>query len=73
MNDETPAQLVDASHAHEWVVARHGAASSLLTGQGGRAALQEMVRKSNNLVARFHAMWTLEGLGALDARSCANK
>ena len=26
-----------------------------------------MARSSDNLVARFHALWTLEGLGALDA------
>ena len=30
-------------------------------------ALQRLVRSSSNLVARFHALWTLEGLGALDA------
>ena len=30
-------------------------------------ALQTMVRTSPNLLARFHALWTLEGLGALDA------
>ena len=30
-------------------------------------ALQTMVRSSDNLLARFHALWTLEGLGALDA------
>jgi mono/diheme cytochrome c family protein len=30
-------------------------------------ALQQMARSSDNLLARFHAMWTLEGLGALDA------
>ena len=30
-------------------------------------ALQQMVRSSDNLLARFHALWTLEGLGALDA------
>ena len=30
-------------------------------------ALQRVVRTSNNLLARFHALWTLEGLGALDA------
>src|SRR6185436_16819107 len=29
--------------------------------------LQQMVRSSDSLVGRFHAMWTLEGLGALDA------
>ena len=31
-------------------------------------ALQQMARSSNNVLARMHAMWTLEGLGALDAR-----
>ena len=30
-------------------------------------ALQTLARTSSNLLARFHAMWTLEGLGALDA------
>jgi hypothetical protein len=30
-------------------------------------ALQRLTRTSNNVVARFHALWTLEGLGALDA------
>src|SRR5581483_8136089 len=30
-------------------------------------ALRTMVKTSTNLLARFHALWTLEGLGALDA------
>ena len=30
-------------------------------------ALQQLARTSDSLVGRFHAMWTLEGLGALDA------
>ena len=30
-------------------------------------ALQQIVTSSDNLLGRFHAMWTLEGLGALDA------
>ena len=30
-------------------------------------ALQTIVRSSDNLLARFHALWTLEGLGVLDA------
>ncbi len=30
-------------------------------------ALARMVRTRDNLLARFHALWTLEGLGALDA------
>jgi mono/diheme cytochrome c family protein len=29
-------------------------------------ALRDIVRTSDNLLARFHALWTLEGLGALD-------
>ncbi len=31
------------------------------------AALQTMARSSNNQLGRIHALWTLEGLGALDA------
>jgi mono/diheme cytochrome c family protein len=31
------------------------------------SGLKNMARTSNNLVGRFHALWTLEGLGALDA------
>jgi mono/diheme cytochrome c family protein len=31
-------------------------------------ALERLVRTSKNLLARFHALWTLEGLGALDAK-----
>src|SRR5262249_41152201 len=30
-------------------------------------ALQQMARSSDNPLARIHAVWTLEGLGALDA------
>lgn len=30
-------------------------------------ALTELARKSDNLLARFHALWSLEGLNALDA------
>ena len=30
-------------------------------------ALQRIVKTSTNLLARFHALWTLEGLGALTA------
>ena len=33
----------------------------------GVPQLQQVVRSSDNLLARFHAMWTLEGLDALDA------
>src|SRR5690606_27631117 len=30
-------------------------------------ALVEIVKNSNNLVERFHALWVLEGIGSLDA------
>jgi mono/diheme cytochrome c family protein len=30
-------------------------------------SLQQILRSSDNLLARFHALWTLEGLDALDA------
>src|SRR5690606_33315278 len=30
-------------------------------------ALATMASSSDNLLARFHALWTIEGLGALDA------
>jgi mono/diheme cytochrome c family protein len=68
MNDETPAQLVaHLTHTNGWW--RDTAQRLLVLKQDKSVvpALQEMARKSNNLVARFHAMWTLEGLGALDA------
>ena len=33
-----------------------------------RTALEAMVRSDNNQLGRIHALWTLEGLGALDAQ-----
>ena len=35
-------------------------------------ALRTLATTSDNLLARFHAMWTLEGLGALEARLVRN-
>ncbi|MCC7043758.1 MAG: c-type cytochrome [Acidobacteria bacterium] len=67
MLDETPAQLVaHLSHANGWW--RDTAQRLLVLKQDKSVvpALQQLVRGSN-LLARFHAMWTLEGLGALDA------
>jgi putative membrane-bound dehydrogenase-like protein len=67
MLDETPAQLVaHLSHANGWW--RDTAQQLLVQRQnkGVVPALQNLVRTSTNLVARFHALWTLEGLGALD-------
>ncbi|HEY7500729.1 MAG TPA: c-type cytochrome [Vicinamibacterales bacterium] len=67
MLDETPAQLVaHLSHVNGWW---RDTAQQLLVQRQNKSvvpALQSLVRSSDNLVARFHALWTLEGLGALD-------
>lgn len=68
MLDETPAQLVaHFSHSNAWW--RNSAQRLLVLRQDKSIAptLQTMVRSSDNLLARFHALWTLEGLGELDA------
>jgi mono/diheme cytochrome c family protein/glucose/arabinose dehydrogenase len=65
---ETPAQLVaHLSHANGWW--RDTAQQLLVLKQEKTVvpALERLVRTSKNLLARFHALWTLEGLGALDA------
>jgi mono/diheme cytochrome c family protein len=69
MYSDTPAQLVaHLTHPNGWQ--RDMAQRLLILAQDKSVApaLEQMVRSSDNLVARFHAMWTLEGLGALDAR-----
>jgi mono/diheme cytochrome c family protein/glucose/arabinose dehydrogenase len=66
MHSETPAQLVrHFNHPNGWW--RDTAQQLLVLEQDKSvvAALQVMARSSKNLLARFHAMWTLEGLGAL--------
>jgi mono/diheme cytochrome c family protein/glucose/arabinose dehydrogenase len=67
MLQETPAQLVaHLSHANGWW---RDTAQQLLVQRQDKSvvpALQTIVRTSDNLLARFHALWTLEGLGALD-------
>ena len=66
MNNETAAQLVrHLNHPNGWW--RDTAQQLLVLKQDKSVvpALQLMVRNSKNLLARFHAMWTLEGLGAL--------
>ena len=68
MNDETPAQLVaHLTDPNGWW--RDTAQRLLVLKQDKSVvpALQQMARTSDSLVGRFHAMWTLEGLGALDA------
>jgi mono/diheme cytochrome c family protein len=67
MYGESPAQLVaHFTHPNGWW--RDTAQRLLVLKQDKSVvpALQQMVR-SDNLLARFHALWTLEGLGALDA------
>lgn len=75
MYAETSAQLVaHLGHANGWW--RDTAQRLLILKQDKSVvpALQEMVAASpsaepraSNLLGRFHALWTLEGLGALDA------
>lgn len=68
MLQETPAQLVaHLSHPNGWW---RDTAQQLLVLAGDRSvvpALQGLARTSDNPLARVHALWTLEGLGALDA------
>jgi mono/diheme cytochrome c family protein len=67
MLNETAAQLVaHLSHPNGWW---RDTAQQLLVLKQDRSvvpALQQLVRTSPNLLARIHALWTLEGLGALD-------
>jgi mono/diheme cytochrome c family protein len=68
MYSETPAQLIaHFSHPNGWW--RDTAQRLLILKQDKSVvpALQQLVRSSDDLLARFHALWTLEGLGALDA------
>jgi mono/diheme cytochrome c family protein/glucose/arabinose dehydrogenase len=68
MLNETPAQLVThLSHPNGWW--RDTAQQLLVLKQDKSVALalQTLVRTSKNPLARFHALWTLEGLGALTA------
>ncbi len=68
MLEQTPAQLVPhLSHPNGWW---RDTAQQLLVLKQDRSvvpALQGIVRTSTNPLARFHALWTLEGLGSLDA------
>jgi putative membrane-bound dehydrogenase-like protein len=68
MLGETPAQLVaHLSHPNGWW---RDTAQQLLVLKQDRSvvpALRRLTRTSKNVLARFHALWTLEGLGALDA------
>ena len=66
--DETPAQLVThLAHPNGWW--RDTAQKLLVLAQDKSVApaLKAMARTHANPLARVHALWTLEGLGALDA------
>src|SRR6185503_8995995 len=65
---ESPAQLVThLTHPNGWW--RDTAQQLLVLAQDRSVvpALTRMVRSRQNLLARFHALWALEGLGSLDA------
>jgi mono/diheme cytochrome c family protein/glucose/arabinose dehydrogenase len=67
MLSETPAQLVaHLSHPNGWW--RDTAQQLIVLKQDTSVvpALEQLVRTSGNQLARFHALWTLEGLRALD-------
>ena len=66
MLDETPAQLVaHLSHPNGWW--RDTAQKLLVLSQDKSVvpALERLARTSTDALARFHALWTLEGLDAL--------
>lgn len=68
MLEETPAQLVaHLEHPNGWW---RDTAQKLLVLKGDASvvpALKEMAKTHANYLTRMHALWTLEGLGALDA------
>ena len=65
---ETPAQLVaHLEHPNGWW---RDTAQKMLVVKGDKSvvpALMQMARTDQNHLARIHALWTLEGLGVLDA------
>ena len=68
MLDETAAQLAKhLDHSNGWW--RDTAQKLIVLKQDKSVVpeLREMARNSRTVLGRFHAMWTLEGLGALEA------
>ena len=68
MQSATPAQLVAfLSHPNGWW--RDTAQRTLVLRQDASVApaLLDLAKTGSSLVGRFHALWTLEGLGKLDA------
>ncbi len=74
MDKETPAQLVaHLEHPNGWW---RDTAQKLIILRGDKSvspALQQMARTSQSHLARMHALWTLEGLGTLDAAFAREK
>ena len=69
MHEETPQQLVEhLLHPNGWW--RDTAQQLLVLAQDTSVvpALQDLARTSGNQLGRIHALWTLEGLRALDTR-----
>jgi len=68
MNDETTAQLAThLGHPNGWW---RDTAQQLLVQKQDQSivpTLQNTLKTSTNLLEKFHVLWTLEGLGALDA------
>lgn len=69
MLDESPSQLVEhLNHPNGWW---RDKAQQLIVQSGDKSVipkLREMALSDENLLARFHALWSLEGLRALDAQ-----
>ena len=67
MLDESPSELVrHLSHVNGWW---RSEAQKLIILHGDKSvvpALQELVRTGSEPLGRLHALWTLEGLGAVD-------
>jgi mono/diheme cytochrome c family protein len=69
MYGETPAQLVaHLSDPNGWWRDMAQRLIVLSQDKSVAPALVQLARTSDNPLARIHAMWTLEGLGTLDAR-----
>jgi mono/diheme cytochrome c family protein len=67
MYSETPAQLVaHLAHPNGWWRDMAQRLIVLKQDKSVVPALQQMARTSDNVNGRIHALWTLEGLGALD-------
>ncbi|PHN07285.1 sorbosone dehydrogenase [Flavilitoribacter nigricans DSM 23189 = NBRC 102662] len=68
MLNETPAELVKhLEHPNGWWRDKAQQLLVLSRDQSVVPQLEKMARGSQNLLARFHALWSLEGLGALSA------